>query len=53
MLILNASKQPIGLGAGLGLVTVLVLLGLVTSLFLLWSVSCLGGGAVTLVSGFC
>jgi len=53
MLILNAGKRSIGLGAGVGLLAVLVLMGLVTSLFLLWSASCLGGGAVTLVGGFC
>ncbi|BCA78335.1 hypothetical protein AOP6_0122 [Desulfuromonas sp. AOP6] len=52
-MILNASNKPIGLGAGLGLAAVLVLIGFVTSLFLLWSVSCLGGGAFLLASGFC
>lgn len=50
---LSASNKPIGLGAGLGMVAALVLIGFITSLFLLWSVSCLGGSAIFVVGGFC
>lgn len=39
-MMLNAGNKPIGLGAGIGMLAALVFIGFITSLFLLWSVSC-------------
>ena len=52
-MMLNAGNKPIGLGAGIGMLAALVFIGFITSLFLLWSVSCIGGGAILLAGGFC
>ncbi len=43
------SKQ-IGVGYGFGFVGALTMIGLMTSLFILWALSCLGGAACDLIT---
>lgn len=42
-------EKSIGVSSGLGFLGIVVLVGLVTSIFILWSMSCLGGLAVDLL----
>jgi len=42
-------EKSLGLSSGLGFLIIVVLIGLLTSIFILWSMSCLGGLAVDLL----
>ncbi len=42
-------EKSLGWSSGLGFLAVVVLVGLLTSIFILWSMSCLGGLAVDLL----
>jgi len=42
-------EKPLGWSSGLGFLAIVVLVGLLTSIFILWSLSCLGGMAVDLI----
>ena len=46
-------EKSIGLSSGLGFLGIVVLIGIVTSIFILWSMSCLGGMAVDLLGRVC
>ncbi len=46
-------EKSIGTSYGIGFVGILVLVGLMTSVFILWSLSCLGGMAFDLVNRVC
>jgi len=41
--------KSLGWSSGLGFLAIVVLVGLLTSIFILWSMSCLGGLAVDLL----
>jgi len=43
------SEKSLGWSSGLGFLAIVVLVGLLTSIFILWSMSCLGGLAVDLL----
>ena len=42
-------EKSIGLSSGLGFLAIVILIGLISSIFILWSMSCLGGLAVDLL----
>ena len=42
-------EKSLGVSSGVGFLGIVVLIGLVTSIFILWSMSCLGGLAVDLL----
>lgn len=47
----KAINGSLGVSTGLGLFGVMALVATLTSLFLIWSMSCLGGGLVFLATG--
>ena len=46
-------EKSIGISSGLGFLGIVVLIGILTSIFILWSMSCLGGIAVDLIGRVC